>query len=304
MNGITYFRLTSQYDGDVTKNCGLTGAEIDNNFYVLEGRDVKDVELENSALKVTLYNNDVMYADLSPLNNGLVKDLSFEFDSETGVLRIYKDGTVQELTGFLTARSDDNVVFTDGTLKGNGKVDAPLGISRAQKKGMYKPVKKIWDIENDGELPSDAVAGDRYLVKGSVSPYGRLFDYSGVMTIACDLAARGNGWRIPTKEDWDDMLNAIEPIADRRNHSNPSSNSYLGQYAGGYLKSQEGWYTSDTEGGCVKVKEDMSTNRPGIFACGDVVDYPGKYKQIITACGEAATATVNAYKFAKKPYWA
>ncbi len=48
----------------------------------------------------------------------------------------------------------------------------------------------------------------------------------------------------------------------------------------------------------------MSTNRPGIFACGDVVDYPGKYMQIITACGEAATATVSAYKFAKKPYWA
>ena len=64
------------------------------------------------------------------------------------------------------------------------------------------------------------------------------------------------------------------------------------------------WGLELTEGGYVKVKEDMSTNRPGIFACGDVIDYPGKYKQIITACGEAATATVSAYKFAKKPYWA
>ncbi len=64
------------------------------------------------------------------------------------------------------------------------------------------------------------------------------------------------------------------------------------------------WGLELTDGGYVKVKEDMSTNRPGIFACGDVIDYPGKYKQIITACGEAATATVAAYKFAKKPYWA
>lgn len=64
------------------------------------------------------------------------------------------------------------------------------------------------------------------------------------------------------------------------------------------------WNLDLTEKGYVKVKEDMSTNRPGIFACGDVVDYPGKYMQIITACGEAATATVSAYKFAKKPYWA
>ncbi len=64
------------------------------------------------------------------------------------------------------------------------------------------------------------------------------------------------------------------------------------------------WGLELTEAGCIKVDFDMATNRPGVFACGDVVDYPGKYKQIITACGEAATATVNAYKFAKKPYWA
>ena len=54
----------------------------------------------------------------------------------------------------------------------------------------------------------------------------------------------------------------------------------------------------------VKVGFDMSTNRPGIFACGDAVSYPGKYKQITTACGEATTAVLMAYKFAKKPYWA
>jgi len=64
------------------------------------------------------------------------------------------------------------------------------------------------------------------------------------------------------------------------------------------------WNIELTEEGLVKVGFDMNTNRNGIFACGDVVDYPGKYKQIITACGEAATAAVSAYKFVKKPYWA
>jgi thioredoxin reductase (NADPH) len=64
------------------------------------------------------------------------------------------------------------------------------------------------------------------------------------------------------------------------------------------------WNLELTSEGLVKVELDMSTNRNGIFACGDVVDYPGKYKQIITACGEAATAAVAAYKFVKKPYWA
>lgn len=64
------------------------------------------------------------------------------------------------------------------------------------------------------------------------------------------------------------------------------------------------WGIDLTDTGLVKVDFDMKTNRPGIFACGDVVDYEGKYKQIITACGEAATAVNSAYKFVKKPYWA
>ena len=59
-----------------------------------------------------------------------------------------------------------------------------------------------------------------------------------------------------------------------------------------------------TDDGLVKVNFDMSTSRPGVFACGDVVSYPGKFKQITTAMGEATTAVLMAYKFVKKPYWA
>jgi thioredoxin reductase (NADPH) len=70
------------------------------------------------------------------------------------------------------------------------------------------------------------------------------------------------------------------------------------------LTDLKNWGIDLTSEGLVKVTFDMMTNRHGIFACGDVVDYPGKYKQIITACGEAATAVISAYKFVKKPYWA
>ena len=45
------------------------------------------------------------------------------------------------------------------------------------------------------------------------------------------------------------------------------------------------------------------TNVPGIFACGDIVEYPGKSRQIHPATGEAFTAAEEAYKFVKKPYW-
>ncbi len=70
------------------------------------------------------------------------------------------------------------------------------------------------------------------------------------------------------------------------------------------LEDLKRWGLELTPDGLVKVNFDMSTSRPGIFACGDVVSYPGKFKQITTACGEATTAILMAHKFVKKPYWA
>ena len=54
----------------------------------------------------------------------------------------------------------------------------------------------------------------------------------------------------------------------------------------------------------IKVGADMSTSVPGIYACGDIVSYPGKDKRIVTACGEAVTAVMSVYKYLKSPYWA
>jgi thioredoxin reductase len=54
----------------------------------------------------------------------------------------------------------------------------------------------------------------------------------------------------------------------------------------------------------IKVKVDMSTSLPGVFACGDIVFYTSKEKRIVTGCGEAVTAIASAYKFVKSPYWA
>jgi thioredoxin reductase len=69
------------------------------------------------------------------------------------------------------------------------------------------------------------------------------------------------------------------------------------------LEELKGWGV-ELNGTQIVVDSDMRTSRPGVFACGDIVSYPGKYKQIVTGCGEAATAANSAYKFIKNPYWA
>ena len=47
----------------------------------------------------------------------------------------------------------------------------------------------------------------------------------------------------------------------------------------------------------------MHTNVKGIFACGDIVEYTGKARQILPALGEGVTAAEEAYNFIKSPYW-
>jgi len=60
----------------------------------------------------------------------------------------------------------------------------------------------------------------------------------------------------------------------------------------------------DNDGKHILVKgPDMHTNVPGIFACGDIVEYPGKARQVHPATGEGVIASEEAYKFLRSPYW-
>ncbi len=57
----------------------------------------------------------------------------------------------------------------------------------------------------------------------------------------------------------------------------------------------------DIEGNQIKVDGSMRTSVEGIFACGDIVTYEGKYKLLITAASEGAVAANSAYQFVRKP---
>lgn len=48
--------------------------------------------------------------------------------------------------------------------------------------------------------------------------------------------------------------------------------------------------------GYIKVKSDMSTNVPGLYAAGDSTDSSNNFHQIVTACGEGAVAADAIYK--------
>ena len=256
MNAITYFRLKSPYEGDVTKNCALTGSEVDNNFYTLEGRDVKSVEIIDDRIVVNLMNGETLTTD--SITDDCIKDLTIDFDEVNGVLTITKDNVVKTITGFITqANIDDiisqhetpinNAISVDGTLVGDGLSKSPVGISPVSKTGQYRPVKNIINVTEGERLPNrcNVFPGDRFLTIENINDYGYLYNYEGLKQIACALRERNSEWRIPTKEDWDDMLDAVEPDERFRNHTDARTNKYLGKFAGKFLKSKEFWKTDD-----------------------------------------------------------
>lgn len=49
----------------------------------------------------------------------------------------------------------------------------------------------------------------------------------------------------------------------------------------------------------IKVKEDMSTNIPGVFSAGDITTGSNKFRQVLTACSEGSIAAASAYKMLK-----
>jgi thioredoxin reductase (NADPH) len=57
----------------------------------------------------------------------------------------------------------------------------------------------------------------------------------------------------------------------------------------------------ELEGSQIKVDNVMNTNVKGVFSCGDIATYPGKYKLLITACSEGAAAANTAYIYVKQP---
>jgi thioredoxin reductase (NADPH) len=55
------------------------------------------------------------------------------------------------------------------------------------------------------------------------------------------------------------------------------------------------------EGGDIKIDIHQRTNIPGVFAAGDVTNYP--VRQIGTAVGQGITAALEAYSYIKRPYY-
>ncbi len=298
INGLIYYKLDSDvhgYPGDITKNCGLRGEEIDGNFNFLRGHDIKSFSFdENGTLFLTRYNGDIISAKQSEK-----PDYNFSYSPETGELTIVTpDGKEMVISGFKVKTN----VYHDCTLEGFGTQEIPLEVSNIAKTGRYKPairlidttiknkyiVASTYDDEGNVIAPEDAnekntlyvdsipsikneeykylfcdklyyvwvkenesgivinflpeennTKHDRYVTKEKISRFGRLYPLSGVKEISERLEKISSEWHIPSKDEWDEILNEID--CAKPNHTDVESNAELGEFAGSTLKSTKFW---------------------------------------------------------------
>jgi hypothetical protein len=266
MNGLYYYKLVSPYPEDVTKNCKLTINEIDHNFLTLKDNDIKKAEFirEDKTLVLTRNNGEKLIVPLRDVTYNLEVDaecgesgttLTISYDCVDGkktvtIANILTADNLMDIIGsdILTK------VITDGTLKGNGTMTSPLGIAGVEKTGMLAPALKVFDLTKGGQLPEVAKLGTRYVTKEYVNDYGYLYNGAGIDKIAQKLKDKyvsknskdteRFAWRVPTKADWDALLNSIEPCDPGRGcreHGSAQCHVELGCVAGKFLKSDCGW---------------------------------------------------------------
>lgn len=286
INGITYYKLKSPYNGDVTNNCSVSGMEIDNNFFTLEGRDVKSITVDGTDIVLNLLNGEQLKA-VDVLDNFIT---NISFDKENGILKTYRNnGEVEVFDGFVSIHEHNDhkhldAVASNETLTGNGTHEKPLKLAEAYKTGQFKPVDKIV-TDKKTEKP---FVGERVLVSEERSAYGLLYNYSEVIQIACELDNTHSKWRIPSKADWDDMLNAVEPCKDNKNHDKSTPDRYFGKWAGKLLKSK--YYWKDYEGCECDCKDNEDEEMDGCHCGKHRICKP-------TYCGEFDTCHFKAGKF-------
>ena len=253
MKGLYFYKLNSPYSEDVTKNCKLTINEIDSNFLSLKDEDIASAEFDkkSKSLVLTKNNGEQLIVNLSDVTYDLNVETSCSADEGASITISYDGADGNQTVTFDHIVTVDNLrsvigsdlltkVITDGTLKGDGTISSPLGLSGTEKSGMIAPVKGRLDLTKGGKLPEVAKLGTRYITIEYVNDYGYLYNGEALAKITESLEKEGKGWRVPTKADFDVLLNSIEPC-EYQNHNSAKCHIDLGLVAGKYLKTECGW---------------------------------------------------------------
>lgn len=252
LTGVKYFKLQSDIPGDYTKNCGLLGNEIDENFYFLRSMDIKTAyTIDKEDKKILVLERVNCGRDIRVDITDIEEPYQFEF-KDGYIVITFPDGHEEKMGKFLV--EGDNIrVVTDASITGDGSYRNPLSLDLAYRTGTYMPA----DFYADLTCPEETINqfenignGHAIVTKENMSRFGFLYTLRQAMAINAALEKEGRGWRVPSKEDWAKLLNWAEldpsPCDDcgelpkNFNHDTDKSGNF-GCNAGARLKTTTLW---------------------------------------------------------------
>lgn len=269
MESIKFYKLVSPYPEDVTLNCKLTTADIDDNFLAFKDNDISAAtfDCENMIIDIIRNNGDEISVDISCVRDEFDEKLeelvsgltpqSIDIDlngslSDDGILTLNWTDTSGEhsttISGFLCEDSQGGSVH-DSTLHGAGTECNPLGISNVEKTGYYKAVNRVMPKEGNGstsqhkssDSSDEPEIGYRVVHYEPFSLFGRLYSKEGLEAVKEALARELSAWRVPTQEDWDKLLTYAGVCDDVISGDSVSIEDAQGEVCGKMLKSVDYW---------------------------------------------------------------
>lgn len=243
MPKLVLYKTQSPWIEDIVKECALTYGEVDNNFLELKGDEIESVILDTDEKTISFhkYKDSVTEETWSTIDlKGLEYVSDITYDTKSLVVT-YSNGHRQEFFVDLSALGVH--VSTDNTLIGGGDHTAPLGANPASRTAFFRLSKDFIDLTSGETLPTENVhEGDTYITIERANRAGRMYSRDLAMNVIRPiLSTTHSEWRIPSKNDWDELLNIMEDSPQDMNHGETIIDAELGYDAGRKLKSNEGW---------------------------------------------------------------
>lgn len=238
-NGLKLYALSSNFENDETKNCGLTGVEIDANFLFLRNNDIYEGVINDEDNTLILKKGDNETIIIPNIRKGtIITGGYFDEINQNIVFKTNENDIV--ITGITLS-----TIFSSQEINGDGSVNSPLRINELYKTPFLLPAKTIIDLTTETKIDDKYKTKNSVIITKEIENFsGFLYNFDGIKDIESKLKAENSSWHIPSNEEWGEMLNAIEPCDNMNHHKNINDN--LGKLAGAYLKSDGANWISET----------------------------------------------------------
>lgn len=185
LSGVTYYKTNcekSGYIGDKTKGCGLTGAEIDDNFHFLRGYDIYNAgwDQKQNAIILQRVNGDELKISAEELKP--IVEASADYNPESGTLTLTLNDVPIEVSGFSTCDCEEiwnvinQLIGKTAELECRVKQAYDMALEAEEAVGRFDGEIKHLDDKIDEKVDDLNERIDNILVSGG-SPYWNVIDY-------------------------------------------------------------------------------------------------------------------------------